>query len=161
MGRFQICTHMYPTPTSIHLCLARIMAEASNSSSGSSTQNPRTPLRSSGQQPKRIRGSPTLLTPHRPQKRRPLRGDGQASTPTPRRLGFESPTHAPVSQHGNAWTDAETKALVEFVLITCRGDSWPCHKRANVWKDAADFVRKRTNVTRTSKFIEKRYNRCA
>ena len=122
-----ICIQPLPSSSSICLYSPCIMAEPSTSSSGAATENSRTPVQACLEHPKRTRGSPTLLTPHRPQKRRLLRRDARPTPPgQPRRLGFESPrAPAPVPQQGNAWTDAETKALVEFILITCRGDSWP------------------------------------
>ena len=136
MSIFQICAHLYPTPSFQQQYLPVIMAEPSTSSSGAATENSQTPVQACLEHPKRTRGSPTLLTPHRPQKRRPLRRDAGPTPPgQPRRLGFESPrAPAPVPQQGNAWTDAETKALVEFILITCRGDSWPAIKESTFGK---------------------------
>ena len=147
-----ICIQPLPSSSSICLYSPCIMAEPSTSSSSAATENSRNPVQACLEHPKRTRGSPTLLTPHWP---RPLRRD---AGPTPlgqlRRLGFESPrAPAPVPQQGNAWTDAETKALVEFILITCGGDSWPSHKRVDVWKDTAALVKKRTNITRSSTFV--------
>lgn len=103
---------------------------------------PHTPRRHSLSQSKRPRGSPTFLTPHRPQKRVPLR---ELDSPpfSQRRLEYEP--------RGNTWTSDETAALEEFVPLYCRGDSWPTHKHMGFWKGAAEFVKMRTNSTRSGK----------
>ena len=91
-------------PAAVFACILHvyIMAEPSTSSSGAAAENSRTPVQACLEHPKRTRGSPTLLTPHRPQKRRPLQRDAGPTPPgQPRRLGFESPrAPAPVPQQG-------------------------------------------------------------
>ena len=44
-----------------------------------------------------------------------------------------------------AWSEAENKALIEFVLFHCDPAVWPCHsKSSRFWRDAADFVYQRS-----------------
>ena len=64
----------------------------------SNKATPQTPRRHSLSQSKRPRGSPTFLTPHRPQKRVPLR---ELDSPlfSQRRLENEAP-----APRGNTWT---------------------------------------------------------
>lgn len=70
---------------------------------------------------KRSRGTPTLLTPHRPAKRASLRTSGVEAAV--RRLYIDDPPTGsePSSQHSSApvqvsWSDREVMYLIEFVL---------------------------------------------
>lgn len=106
--------------------------------------SPTTPIR--GQlHHKRPRGTPTLVIPHRPTKRVPLRQEGTAEG---RRL-FLPGSQAKAAQ----WSENEMKSQVEFILFHCSVEAWPTHKQDMFWKNAADFVKKRAKVTqaRTSK----------
>lgn len=97
---------------------------------------------------KRIRGTPTFETPHRPRKsqRVPLKeqGNGQAY----RRCLFVQDK----GEKSEPWSEDELKALVEFVLFN--SESWPTHKQYEFWNKAADFVRNRasTGHTRSGKY---------
>ena len=76
---------------------------------------------------KRPRGSPTFLTPHRCQKRVPLREICAATNGTvqPRRLSGlclqsnSEADHQPTKDEN--WNDAELKALIEFILFHTTG----------------------------------------
>ena len=93
---------------------------------------------------KRPRGSPTLCTPHREQKRVPLREILAASNnlepgvPEPRRLTY---TNVDVKEK---WCNDELKALVEFILFHSSGEQWPTHKQEVFWNGAGDFVKERS-----------------
>ena len=77
--------------------------------------------------PKRLRGTPTFQTPHRPRKRAPLRGivAGEGDEIPVRHLSFDA---GPQMEPMGAWSEVEVKALVEFVLFHTTGESWPTHK---------------------------------
>ena len=93
---------------------------------------------------KRPRGSPTLCTPHREQKRVPLREILAASNnlepgvPEPRRLTY---TNVNVKEK---WCNDELKTLVEFNLFHSSGEQWPTHKQEVFWNGAGDFVKERS-----------------
>ena len=86
---------------------------------------------------KRLRGTPSSITPHLPRKRLPLRElCGQQGGA--KRL-FSADKKEP-------WVEAELKALVEFVLFYSQGDRWPTHKQDSFWIKAADFVKSRAGT---------------
>ena len=106
---------------------------------------------------KRPRGSPTLSTPHRQEKRVALRElvnhevdhHHQASnrdhlgdchdeqetramlTLTPRRLV----TRTDENITREKWSEEEVEALAEFVLFYTPGDKWPSHKQSQCLLD--------------------------
>ena len=121
---------------------------------------------------KRPRTSPTLQTPQRSAKRTPLRERVQNESPrasqnatvrvSPRqrrlpfqKLGQPSPVNQTTQNSGEKWSDAEIKALVEFVLFHSSGDSWPTHEQDMFWNSAGEFLQKRTksNLRRTGKIL--------
>ena len=46
--------------------------------------------------------------------------------------------------HVIGWSDAEVSALVEFILLHCKGDKWPTHHNVAFWSSAASFITMRT-----------------
>ena len=56
-------------------------------------------------------------------------------TPTSTGIELES------SKGPGNWNDEEVKALVMFILFHYKGDSWPSHKRMEVWDAAGKFVK--------------------
>ena len=102
------------------------MAEASVSESVPTT--PQTPRKLIAKRP---RGTPTLQTPHCPQKRASLR---EINAGSPRRLAFRVQ---------KTWSEAELKGLVEFVLFHCR--RWPTHKQKTFWENAGEFAKRRSS----------------
>ena len=88
---------------------------------------------------KRPRGTPTLQTPVRPKKRVPLRfSHEQCPPPSSRQLSFPD-----TRQEKQEWSEAEVKALVQFVMFHTDGELWPTHKRPYFWHGAAEFVKQR------------------
>ena len=103
---------------------------------------------------KRLRSSPTLITPHRELKRIPFRQRVQNENfPRPRCLSqsFVPPTQG--SDKQEKWSDAELRALVEFVLFYSEGIKWPSHKREDFWNSAGEFVQTKagSSVCRSGK----------
>ena len=106
--------------------------------------------------------SPTLLTPHREEKRIPLRDianrfDPDSSLPRislrlePRTLIRCEPGTSRDSKE--KWTDDELKALTEFILFHTSGESWPAHKQEAFWESAAKFLHQRVDtVPRSGKY---------
>ena len=90
---------------------------------------------------KRPRGTPTLQTPQRPLKRIPLRESGGLQAQSSRRLPFFPQTSAAT------WSQEELKALVEFILFHCSVEKWPTHKLQEFWRNAAEFIKKRTHAS--------------
>ena len=45
-----------------------------------------------------------------------------------------------------SWTADEERALVEFIMMTTRGDSWPRTINEKFWEAAAMFVSQRCNI---------------
>ena len=114
---------------------------------------------------KRPRSTPTYLTPTRPRKRVPLRVL-DSSPQCKGRLPFQdqdqdqqgadseaqaaaSASDIIVSKAGSfprkppaAWSEAEIKALVTFILYNCGGNKskWPSHNHWEFWRSAACFV---------------------
>ena len=126
-----------------------------------SPRTPSTPTHSP-QQKKRLRGTPTFLTPHRPMKRQPLRekvaqeGSDNTATCTSHSaarvsLVFESRGRGVslvFESRGRggfiSWKIEELKALVEFILLMHTSDKWPTHQRMHFWECASEFVQSRT-----------------
>ena len=46
----------------------------------------------------------------------------------------------------SSWTAREERALVEFILMTSRGDCWPTSVKEKFWEAAAKFVSQRCCV---------------
>ncbi len=100
---------------------------------------------------KRQRSSPTGRTPQRPSKRVPLRG-GRAPL-APKCLSFdEESSQASVAELATeeqprisrgTWTDEETKALLEFLLLNRPEGTWTATKNEAFWSSAAEFVQQR------------------
>ena len=95
---------------------------------------------------KRPRTSPTCSTPIRPHKRRYLRELAEnENLLAPRRKlltpTLEAESVAESSKGPGNWDHQEVKALVIFILFHCKGDSWPCHKRMEVWDEAGKFIK--------------------
>lgn len=85
---------------------------------------------------KRPRSTPTFCTPVRPLKRQPIRDSGQEQLVLPvARLSL--------SFGGDAWSEEECRALVEFMMLMTDGDKWPAHKRIDFWEHAGKFVQRR------------------
>ncbi|XP_065900800.1 uncharacterized protein [Dysidea avara] len=99
--------------------------------------------------PKRPRSSPTLLTPHRDPKRTPrtpLREkdcNGNHTLPRVLSESFDRVVKKGASA-STKWSDAELKALTEFILFHSEGNSWPAHKRDVYWQSASEFVHTRS-----------------
>ena len=114
---------------------------------------------------KRPRSSPTLCTPHREEKRIPLRDianrfDPDSSLPrtslrlAPRTLiGCDPATNNTSRDSKEKWTNDELKALTEFILFHTSGESWPTHKQEAFWESAAEFLQQRVGtVLRSGKY---------
>lgn len=129
---------------------------------------------------KRQRSSPTYSTPTRPRKRVPLRPlvcspqraeANEAALPRQARLEFggsSASVNLPIRKCGGSskasysrqladvWSEAEIKALVEFIVIRCGEESkWPTHHGKEFWKSAASFISTSAKSTcqRSGKFI--------
>ena len=110
---------------------------------------------------KRCRPSPSGATPQQRRKscrRTPLRPAGP-SGPCPRTLSYSptrdpSPVQLQEEEHRTgtsscvdlaAWTVAEMRALVEFLLFYTPNNEWPgTSKKLKLWSSAAKFVYQRT-----------------
>ena len=99
---------------------------------------------------KRPRGTPTFQTPHRPAKRVPLRQlpPEEAGVQPRRIIATASSGQAQASKEsrrkGGTWSRGQIKALVEFVLLHCIGDTWSTHISMAMWTAAGEFVHMRT-----------------
>jgi len=99
-------------------------------------------------------GTPMFQNPRKSNKRMPLREKVQDSTshhvPRARRMLSTYYQEASVDDRMDKpkekWTDAEVKALVEFVLFHSTGDSWPAHKQDAFWSNASEFVQNRAGI---------------
>ena len=90
---------------------------------------------------KRPRTSPTYETPIRPHKRRSLRElADKENLLLPRRKLLSSPPNTELSEGAGNWGHEEVKALVMFILFHCKGDSWPAHRRMDMWNEAGKFI---------------------
>ena len=78
---------------------------------------------------KRYLDSP--LTPPSPRKRQI-----RAFSSLPRCITFTDESSRP-----GLWSEAEVKALVEFVLCHSSEDCWPTHQQVVFWSSAATFVK--------------------
>lgn len=83
---------------------------------------------------KRVRGSPTGVTPRQPEKRSSTLGEQSK-----KRLSFSyaAPTASRVP--GN-WSESEDNALVDFIMLTSTGESWPSTISEVYWTAAARHV---------------------
>ena len=110
----------------------------------------------------RFLSSPTGRTPRQRSKRMDLRHvTAHSDLHEPRRLllgesSEQSDTPAILSQR-TAWSDGETKALLEFLLLHRPGDKWPSTKNQQFWNSAAEFVELRGEgrIRRSGRFIIK------
>jgi hypothetical protein len=94
---------------------------------------------------KRPRASPTYETPVRPHKRRSLRElADKENLLLPRRKLLSVPTSTELSEGAGNWGQEEVKALVMFILFHCKDDSWPAHRRMDVWNEAGKFIQMKT-----------------
>ncbi len=50
-------------------------------------------------------------------------------------------------QYADAWSEAEIKALVQFVHFHCDKSNWPTHHNKEYWKAAASFVSTEAKTT--------------
>ena len=108
---------------------------------------------------KRPRSSPTRRTPHRQQKRIPLRelttdDDDAGRRLLPLQLTYETEnvsveSHNPPTKSKEVWSDCELKSLTEFVLFHTLGDSWPSQKLNAFWNSASQFVKNRGGASNT------------
>ena len=94
---------------------------------------------------KRPRTSPTYETPIRPHKRKSLREVAEKENLLLPRRKLLSPTNTELeyesSKGPGSWDYEEVKALVIFILFHCKGDSWPAHRRMDVWDEAGKFIK--------------------
>ena len=93
--------------------------------------------------------SPTLPS-RRGAKRTPLRknvlgNNSSIAVPCARRklsTYFGSPSTDSIRVSGETakekWSNAEIKALVEFILLHTMGDNWPSHKQDVFWRNVQD-----------------------
>ena len=100
---------------------------------------------------KRIRGTPTGLTPKQPAKRVALRYTSTNKPSSKRQLAYSGP------QSGKSikialieWSLLEKRALVEFVLLHGDGVNWIFTKKPSVWISAAKFIENLCGTKRTS-----------
>ena len=119
---------------------------------------------------KRVRGIPTGSTPKQPEKRRVSRVPSTTTSATikgRKKLSFSENTsseHSATASTSTAvsnvlsgvpgsWTAKEERALVEFIMLSSKGDCWPTTISEKFWEAAASFVSQRCNVRqRTCKF---------
>lgn len=89
---------------------------------------------------KRSRGTPTFVTPVRPNKRillREIASTNSSSVVVPqRRLVI-----APAAPEPRGWSEDELKALVEFILLNSKGNAWPTHHIKKVWDAAGSCIK--------------------
>ena len=105
------------------------------------------------------RSSPTQHTPHRQQKRIPLRelatdNDDADNRLLPLRLTYGTgnssvESHNPPTKSKEVWSDCELKSLTEFVLFHTSGESWPSHKLKAFWNSASEFIKNRGGASNT------------
>ncbi len=93
---------------------------------------------------KRLRGTPTNLTPHQPSKRVPLR-ERVASGACVGEISLSAKVCLSFGGGGySKWSEDEVNSLVEFILLMGVGEKWPTHHRKQFWCSAGEFVQKRT-----------------
>ncbi len=88
--------------------------------------------------------SPTGFTPKQIEKRAYVQRSGE-QVKGRKSLSFhgsDSSSSSNVASFPCArkWSEQEDKGLVEFILLTTLGDSWPFGKRVDFWNSAALFV---------------------
>ena len=88
-----------------------------------------------------------MKTPCRPAKRTPLREkvlNSDFALVIPQRILHQPHNQAtPRSIPKDKWSDAEIKALIEFVLFHSTGDKWPSQKQDSFWNCASDYLQSR------------------
>ena len=47
----------------------------------------------------------------------------------------------------DSWSEAEVKALIEFILFHSKGDKWPTHHQMEFCDAAAGFVQSRVKTS--------------
>ena len=88
---------------------------------------------------KRPRGSPTGITPLQDLKRpSALSRQRDGTHVSKKKLAFSETT----SRH--QWSELEDCALVEFILLTRPGPSWPFEKGLEFWDGAAKYIHRRS-----------------
>ena len=97
-------------------------------------------------------------TPQQPTKRlsRRRRDDSSASPPSRRHLAFADGSEGRGKRgraQGLGWSEAEDRALVEFVLSEGFEAEWPQTKKANLWEKAAKLLELRCACSRTSEWL--------
>ena len=101
---------------------------------------------------KRVRSSPTGITPQQPRKRKSCRKGKKKKASASKRLSFDEAVLSTCSTVDSGWKREELRALVEFVVLHSDGDMWPHTKKGDFWKSAAEFVAERgSDTTRTGK----------
>ena len=81
---------------------------------------------------------------HRAVKRLPkLRRKDPGAAPVSRKSCLFGGAH----QTREAWSDLESSALVEFLLLHRSGDKWTCEKDIAFWEQAARHVKMRANYS--------------
>ena len=63
------------------------------------------------------------------------------------RLTYECDESSDESR-GTNWSNAELKALVEFILSHGSRVHWPTHHRMDYWNSAASFIKMRSNTSK-------------
>ena len=105
---------------------------------------------------KRPRSSPMLCTPHREEKRIPLRHitnhcNKSTSSKTSTRLAprtlISCASDGTSRESKEKGTNDELKALTEFILFHTSGESWPAHKLEGFWKSAGEFIQQQLGIS--------------
>ena len=119
---------------------------------------------------KRVRGTPTGITPSQPSKRRP-RSLGQASSRRKLTYGAGNEVEGAqpavtlrltsskpklkkavlIASSADGWSEAEEMALTEFLLLHGDGSRWMSTKQVQFWEGASKFMLQRCGSNRTSK----------
>ena len=99
----------------------------------------------------RCLSSPTGVTPKQKAKHQYVQRQGE-QTKGKKRLSFGviGSSESSVSDLGYVsarnWIESEDKGLVEFILLTTPGNSWPQSKQIDFWNSAALFVHQRCSA---------------
>ena len=113
---------------------------------------------------KRPRSTPSFLTPMRPKKRVPLKEIADPGTMQPKWLVFQTTAAADVDPDDDVpehdyrslgWSNAELRALVQFIMLHGTGESFPTHHRMRVWEAAASFINSASKCTDSSVILRK------
>ena len=94
----------------------------------------------------------------KPKKRVPLKEIDDPGTVQPKQLErlFQTTAAADVDPdddipvhdcRGLGWSNAELRALVEFIMLYGTGELWPTHHRMRVWEAVASFIKTRAATT--------------